>query len=240
MRLHVLHTNDLHGRLTAARAEWLAAEKRRLRPCLLLDSGDAVACGNVGWWPSGEWMHDRMNQAGYDAGAVGNREFHFRAGPQSCKTRRALFPLLCTNLVAPLNWGGIRREARLEPVPGLVVRLWGLLVPMITAEHWARRISPVRFVDPAGALAEQAAGEAAVTIVLSHLGLWRDEQLAATAPVDLILGGHSHTAQSPQRLPSGVQLSQNEARGGTVTHLELDIADGRLQNVSGELRAWPV
>lgn len=235
--LHLLHTNDLHGELTEYGARWLAELKLSLAPCLLLDSGDAVGVGNVGWHRHGERMHELMNGASYDAGALGNREFHFRPGPQRCKVSLAVFPLLCANLVEPRGYGGVRALATLtlDGLPSVYV--FGLLNPMVTAQHWARYISPARFEPPARVVPGLLDGLGpGLKVCLSHLGLERDRELAAACPgVDLMLGGHSHTPlEQPERV-GDTYLTQNRPHGGSVTKLALDFDGDRLAAVRSEL-----
>lgn len=237
----LLHTNDLHGRLTRDGAERLAALKEELAPCLLLDSGDAVARGNVDWRRDGEPAHDLMRLAGYDAGALGNREFHFRPGPQRCKLKRAPFPVLCANLAAPAGYGGIVAHCRLTPAPGLTLLVLGLLVPMVTARSLARLVTPVRFIAPASAVARVLAeASGAATICLSHLGLSADRELAAAGlGLDLILGGHSHTGLPEAAVVGGTPIFQNHPHAVSLTVVRLAFDQGRLTAVSGELRPWP-
>jgi len=75
--LTVFHTNDMHGRLTGRGAEIIASEKSSCERCLLVDCGDAVSSGNIYYHPRGESMLARMSDLGYDAMAMGNREFSF-------------------------------------------------------------------------------------------------------------------------------------------------------------------
>ncbi|MCC7495814.1 MAG: metallophosphoesterase [Fimbriimonadaceae bacterium] len=237
MTVTLLQTNDLHGYLTPAGAAWLRELKAACAPAVLVDSGDAVVCGNVGWRLGGEAMHDLLAAAGYDALTLGNREYHFRPWPQRCKLRRARCPVLCANL-RPAGYGGTQAWLDLEPAPGARLRLVGLLVPMIRERHWARWISPSWFAEPAAAL--QAASDPALpTVVLSHLGLRRDEALAAAAAPAIILGGHSHTGLEPPRQVGGTWIFQNHPHGVSVSVVRLEFADGRLRRVDGELRRLP-
>lgn len=95
----LLHTNDFHNHLTSMQADGL----RRLRQAvgkqgLLLDAGDAVASGNVTFKPWGEAILKTMNEIGYDAMTVGNREFHVSRTGFHCKVGLAQFPILCANV----------------------------------------------------------------------------------------------------------------------------------------------
>jgi len=51
--LTILHTNDLHGKLSDALAERIAGERASTEHCLLRDAGDAIASGNIYYRPGG-------------------------------------------------------------------------------------------------------------------------------------------------------------------------------------------
>jgi 2',3'-cyclic-nucleotide 2'-phosphodiesterase (5'-nucleotidase family) len=239
--LTVLHTNDLHGHLDEFGAAALARLKAELAPCLLLDSGDAVACGNVGWHRRGERLHELMNGAGYDAAALGNREFHFRPGPQAAKASLARFPLLCANLLAPPGYGGLRPAATLNIEGWPPIRVFGLLVPMVTDQMWARRLSPARFGPPAEAAVRVLASlDGALPLCLSHLGAARDRELAAACPsLPLILGGHSHTLLDPPERVGQTVITQNRPYGGSLTKVRLRLDAGRVVVESAEWLPFP-
>ncbi|MBI5831337.1 MAG: hypothetical protein HZB16_03385 [Armatimonadetes bacterium] len=259
-RLTLLHTNDLHGHMSVATAERLARLKADSGPCLLFDSGDAVTCGNIGWHRGGEAMHRLMALAGYDALAMGNREYHFRPGPQAAKLRLAPCPVLCANL-RPTGWGGSVPQAEFA-LPGLPrVVVFGLLTPMVTEAMWARHLTASRFDDPLaaardllsppcsppasggtdssppprarGGLGWGPAAGGVLPIALTHLGERTDRRLAESCPaLRLILGGHSHTPMI-ERVGQTL-ICQNEAHGRTVMRVTLDFEDGRLEAVEAE------
>src|SRR5439155_8969869 len=87
-------------RLTAERAAVLACLRSEHPDSLLLDAGDAVSASNLGFRLGGEPILRRMNDLGYDAMTVGNRESHPRRELFSRKLEGARFPILCANLTA--------------------------------------------------------------------------------------------------------------------------------------------
>ncbi len=97
-RAIIFHTSDLHNRLRPAAAERIAALKRGHPGALLLDAGDAIAAGNLGFSPGGEPILRLMAEVGYDAMAMGNRESHPNRAVLSKKLRDASFPILAANL----------------------------------------------------------------------------------------------------------------------------------------------
>ena len=240
VRLTILHTNDLHGRLDAAGAALLRDTKAAAEPALLLDSGDAVACGNMGFHRGGEPDHDWMNQAGYDAGTLGNREFHLCQFAQRLKLGRAGFPLVCANLAGRGIFGELASHVVLEPVEGLRIRVFGLLRDMVGGPP-AAWISPARFRDPVAVAREQtvAGDESALCVCLSHLGLAEDRRLAAEVDgLDLILGGHSHTPLEPPERVGRCWIGQNRPYAGTFTRYRLSIEDGVLVDAAAEVVPW--
>ncbi len=174
--LTILHTNDLHGRLRPEGVEIIRREKESAGDCLLLDAGDAIASGNISYRPGGEPALGLMSEAGYDAMAMGNREFHFLKPGLQSKVKLARFPVLCANMdcgrrgdpstvarfetsAAPLRSAiEASNRATVEGSPlrphyivergGYRVAIFGLTVPMITKEMLASRFSPYRFEDP--------------------------------------------------------------------------------------------
>ena len=191
----IFHTSDFHGRLKPAVAEQIA-ELRRERPgALLLDAGDAIAAGNLGFSPGGEPILRLMAEVGYGAMAMGNRESHPNRQVLERKLRDAAFPVLAANLVPkrpPLP--AKVRAYTVFPGPPRVAVIG--LAPQITrpGSAWAKVTSFV-FADPlktAATLALQLRREADLVVCLSHCGFRVDRELAAIPEVDLVLGGHSH------------------------------------------------
>lgn len=196
-RLVILHTADLHGRLSREQAQRLGQERRK-HHALLLDSGDAVTAPNVFVWPWAERVLLRMNEAGYHAMALGNREFFFRSGGLAYKTRPARFPVLAAN-VQVRGRSAVQPYAWLDTPEGDRVGIIGLAREMVQPGSWVEGFCSVRFAPWREVLpdliAELRQG-ATWLVALSHLGPEADEEVARLCPeLDLVLGGHSHTTQ---------------------------------------------
>ncbi|MCS6777620.1 MAG: hypothetical protein RMJ43_10505 [Chloroherpetonaceae bacterium] len=212
MSFTLIHTNDLHNRLTQAQADRLRLLRVSLDgEALLLDAGDAVGAGNVTFHPAGEPILDRMSQCGYDAMVVGNREFHVSRYGFQCKLSRARFPVLCANL---LPRGGVAEFQRgdsdlrdvdpeeserapsgvpvtpylfLQTPKGWKIVIIGLTVPMVTERMAARWVSAYLFRDPVHTARQlvpelRARYSPHCVIALTHLGLRRDQLLAEAVP----------------------------------------------------------
>ena len=196
--MRIYHTSDLHdhGGIAAPLAALRANE-----PGLLFDCGDSLR-GSQTVYHRSEPIIAEMDRAGYDAQALGNREFHYLYALFCNRIRAMHRPVVCTNLTdtkgRPLPFTD---HVRLNTAHGKIY-LTGLLIMQYAQGNFWEKIFGWRFLDPATVIAQHAArvepGEAFV--VLSHLGLSLDRKLAAAVPrIDLLLGGHSHdTLFEPQ------------------------------------------
>jgi 2',3'-cyclic-nucleotide 2'-phosphodiesterase (5'-nucleotidase family) len=194
----VLHTADLHNRLSGRAAERLQELKRSHPFALLLDAGDAVAAGNLTFRPGGEPILRLMAEIGYDAMAMGNRESHPMRLGLTQKLRDAAFPVLSANIVARRGSlpEAVRRYAVFER-QGLRLAVFAI-TPQMTkpASVWGK-VTDYVFEEPAATAATIAAElrkEADLVICLSHCGVTVDREVAALPEVDVVLGGHSHRA----------------------------------------------
>jgi len=234
MSLRIYHTSDLHDhRGFAPRLKALRAEA----PGLLFDCGDSLR-GSQTVYHRNEPIIAEIDAAGYDAQAVGNREFHYLYSAFAARARRMHHPLVCSNLI----------DLRRRPLPfvptfaceraGWRVRVFGLLVVQYPEGNLWERVFGWRFLDPF-ATARRIAADAApgeVLIALSHLGLRADRRLAQEVPrLDLILGGHSHDTLSAPEVVAGVPLVHAGPYGRYVSRTELERAGDGTRLVRGEL-----
>ncbi len=191
----------MHSRLSPAKAARLRELKVHNQPALLVDTGDAVSALNVTVWPWAEPILRLMNEAGYDAMAVGNREFFFRRRGMLHKTRPARFDVLAANIVPVHGDFGHIAQRKLVRLPtGLRVGLFGLAREMIApGSRWAS-LSNLVFLEPietANGIVRGLRPAVDLVIALSHLGAEGDRRLADQVPgLDLILGSHEHKRQT--------------------------------------------
>ena len=228
MSLRIWHTSDLHDR------RGIVQQLRALRaaePGLLFDCGDSLR-GSQTVYHRSEPIVDELDAAGYDAQAMGNREFHYLFPLVRARARRMRHPLLCTNLVdvrgRTLPFAPEMTFERSDGVQAWSVRTFALLVVQYPQGSAWERVFGWRFRDPIEVAREIAATtpESTTLVLLSHLGLRADRRLAEAVPrIDLILGGHSHdTLDVPEMVgrvpivhagPYGAYASRTELERGT-------------------------
>jgi len=185
----IVHTSDMHGKLSPQKTKKLLHFKKQ--GAILLDSGDALSAGNldIRWR---ERALKLMSLAGYTAGALGNREFHPIKSLLKWKLRDANFPHLSANLI-PNKVDSVfpylimeREEYRIAII--------GLTLPQVKG-FW-ERFPFLKFSQPipcALKLEEELGKDVDFFIFLTHLGIARDIMLAKEIKREsLILGGHNH------------------------------------------------
>jgi 2',3'-cyclic-nucleotide 2'-phosphodiesterase (5'-nucleotidase family) len=188
----------------------LRAVKEEHPGALLLDAGDAVSAGNLGFRPGGEPILGWMSDLGYHAMTVGNRESHPRREVFPHKVRDARFPVLCANLTPRPGAANPTRPSTMIAIDGTHVAVFGLTVPMFTRKMWSQALCDYLFEDPvetARALVPRLREEADVVVALTHIGLQRDQNLAVEVPgIDLIIGGHTHADLDAPVVVDGVPI----------------------------------
>jgi 2',3'-cyclic-nucleotide 2'-phosphodiesterase (5'-nucleotidase family) len=261
-RLQILHTNDLHshweqsdqpglGGYAALKA--LIDDLRREAasegiPTLQLDGGDFsegtenfLAENGVASWRLIESM-------GFDATTIGNHDWMIGPEQMDRITRQLQpkIPILGANFLIPEGqFSSLSRSLKpyveLERA-GIRIGILGLTTAELVYSWRAR---PAQIENPDFATSRHLPGlrqRNDLVIILSHLGLSRDEKLArATSGADLILGAHSHDRlEKPiwKRRPDGHQTAivQTGAHGAYLGKILIDVEPNKPpQWISSEL-----
>ncbi len=218
--LIILHTNDIHGRVEGlARIATLVEQTRAENPgvpVLYFDAGDIEEPSRrLSNLTKGTAMHRLLNLAGCDAAVAGNGAW-LRYGPQVLGDhgRAARYPLLLANLrmsdgVLP---PGVQPTTTLEIASDPEQRAgpWRLGLIGMTADMPEYSAFFDLSAVPAAPLVRELAAAlrqdgADAVIVLSHMSLKTDRELAAELQNDVvaIIGAHSHDL-----LPEGERVGR--------------------------------
>lgn len=205
-QLRILYLNDFHGFAqsysSAGHSEktggiaFLAGEVNRLRdkqPALLLAAGDFFQ-GTP--WTSlfdGKSAVEVMNAMNFSAMVLGNHEFDFGQDVLKKRIAEAHFPILAANV---RGLSSITPYALME-ISGLNVAIIGLITEETPTTTHPKNVQGLTFlpvIQTAQHLVNDLRNKSDLIIVLSHLGLPADVELAkAVRGIDVIVGGHSHT-----------------------------------------------
>ena len=237
MRVTLLHTNDVHGRIEGlARVATLVERVRNdtSHRVIYVDAGDVEeSTTRLSNLTKGVAMHRLLSAAGCEAAVVGNAAW-LRYGPKviADEARAAGYPLLLANL-APVE--GVQETALIDGVGfvGVTDPFRGLLDGF---EYGLRATDEVEAVRR-GARDLRARG-AELVVCLSHLGyrvfderrepVVTDPDLAelVRGEVDVIVGGHSHDLLPEGERVGSVTIAQ---AGSFAEHLgRIDVVDGEI------------
>lgn len=220
VNLTILHINDTHGHIVSfaplthkvfdhgrkvGGAAYLATMIERERAqnpegTLLLSAGDMFQGTPVSNIFHGRPVEEIMNYLHFDAMTLGNHEFDWGQDVLHSIISRASFPVLSANV---LTTGGVPIKGVLPYIilqrKGVRIAVIGLTTPQTRYTTKAENLTGLTFgwpreVMPSLISTVRAKG-ASIVIALTHLGLYDDERLATQVKgIDLIVGGHSHTA----------------------------------------------
>jgi 2',3'-cyclic-nucleotide 2'-phosphodiesterase (5'-nucleotidase family) len=209
--VRLYHTSDMHNhRGFAPRLRALRDEK----PGLLFDCGDSLR-GSQTMYYRNEPIIAEIDEAGYDAQAIGNREFSYAYPLLRARSRKMQHPLVCTNLLdtkgreLPFLQSMTMRSPSTGSGQAVTIHILGLLIMQYPVGSFYERIFGWRFLDPWDAVQPYAdrMPEGDMLLVLSHVGLALDRELAQRVPrIDLILGGHSHDTLFKPEFVNGVPI----------------------------------
>ena len=176
--------------------------------------------------------------AAYDVITLGNHEFDAGAKVLGQALRQAAHtPQVLSSNVDRVqkmpdqspDWNASPSADGTLPCGGMRLAVVGLLTP---AAKTISDFTGVVLHEPAtiAALATaQAADMHAPVLVLSHLGVDDDVQLAKTVPnLDVIIGGHSHTVLDKDLVVGKTHIGQTGSRFANLAFWELTQQDGRL------------
>jgi 5'-nucleotidase len=226
-KLFVYHTSDVHDRRGFGAKLGALVEPG----ALLVDCGDALR-GSSTVYRRDEGVMAEFAAAPYAAQAVGNREFHYLHSCMLARSRAMRVPWICSNLVDLRDRPpAFARDLSIR-ASGVNVRILALLAPQYRTGSGWERIFGWRFLAPEAAL-DEALGTSAsapydTTLVLSHLGLRADREIARRYPaLTAIVGGHSHDTLAQPEYVGTVPIVQAGPYALYAGRLELSVGFGR-------------
>ncbi|MGZ3578900.1 MAG: bifunctional metallophosphatase/5'-nucleotidase [Syntrophales bacterium] len=244
--LTILHVNDTHGRILpyiegmsgdqqmvggAAHLARMIEEERSKNPdgVLLLSAGDMFQGTPVSNLFKGRSVTDVMNYLKFDAMAIGNHEFDWGMDALLHLVASSRFPYLSANIKdeGGRYLPGVKPYVIFErkTVKIAIIGITTPEAPRITMPGRFKHMTVERPEDILPGFIKEAKDEGAgIIIVLSHLGIDADKDLAQRiAGIDVIVGGHSHTALENPVLVGNTIIVQAGAYGLYLGVLKLRI-----------------
>ncbi len=237
INIKILHTNDTHAHLDAhtvgygAETEevggidrlthFVKSVKASDKNVLLLSAGDVFQGTMFFNFFKGLADFECMNIAGYDVMCPGNHEFD--EGPEWLleSLNNVNFDVVNCNIIFGSSYKNASKLIKpyvIKEVAGLKIAVIGVLTKELFTLVNVKNLKDIKICDPIEAvtpLVKKLRPEADMILILSHMGLKEDLELAELVPgIDLIIGGHSHSMLiSPvvMRTSKGKQVVINQA-----------------------------
>jgi len=201
----VLHTNDMHGRISADEnlagmayiATAVADYREQFEHVLLLDAGDALHGRPITDKLEGESAVLTMNRAGYNALAPGNHDFNYGWERLVELTETMEFDLLAANVLKDGEL--LFSPYAVYETGGYSVGIFGLATSDTYTSTHPKNVVGIDFADTVETsqryveILRNTEGVDLV-IALTHVGLDQSTAIAENVRgIDLIVDGHSHS-----------------------------------------------
>ncbi|MFA4135072.1 MULTISPECIES: bifunctional UDP-sugar hydrolase/5'-nucleotidase [unclassified Brevibacillus] len=247
----IAHTNDTHGhiqedknqkefgfaKIATLLKEWRAENEN----FLLLDAGDTFQGTVFVNQFKGESVVPILNSLDYNVMAAGNHEFDF-GYEQLLKLRDMLeHPVISANVFKSDGKELLPPVFKAE-IGGKKFAFVGFVAedtPVLTHPDNVKGLTFKNPVEVAKALVPELKKEADHVIVVSHIGVNVDREIAKNVPgIDLIVGGHSHTPLKEPELVNGTYIVQDWEYGKSLGRADLYYLGKELVAFSGGLKEY--
>jgi len=240
MKLKILYTNDLHSKFEELARIASAIEEIRDENTLIFDAGDNADFSR----PETEGTNGRissaiLNQIGYTAKVFGNNEGFAGKENAGIISQTSRCPVVTCNMCDIKGKKlSFLKDAIIVEASGLRLLIIGVTAPLNMFFH----LYGIHVKDPEQevrrVLVEHEKTSRDLTILLSHLGLVEDRNLASKLPsIEMIIGGHSHTFLEKPLLENKTIICQAGHFGQCLGELtiELDTSTKKICNCEGRL-----
>ncbi len=206
--LTILHSNDLHARLSpeedrggfARLATAVKKEKANCAACLYLNAGDMVQGTPVSTLFHGRPVYEIANLLGLDAGTLGNHEFDYGWRRVREFARIAKFPIVSANVVNAKGESITGAPYVIKTVGGIRVAIIGAVLGDLSGNSVTpEQVGPWQVLPVVETVRKQAQAlraESDLVVVLGHIHDQGevDAILRGVPEVSVVVAGHNHVA----------------------------------------------
>jgi 5'-nucleotidase/UDP-sugar diphosphatase len=262
--LTILHWNDLHSQNVPFKVVARDSIKKRdsvyyvggaanllgyinqlkdnRRDVVLLDAGDDFQGTPISTITKGRSQIELLNIIKPDAMTLGNHEFDYGLKNLEDDLHLARFPILNANIFDERNGKNFQEPYLVKTFGDVKVGIIGLIMPDLPILTMRENIKGLRILNDVQVvrkyIAELKKQGVNLIVVLSHIGVDADKALAdSVRSIDVIIGGHSHTALFQPIKRNHTIICQAGTRGRWLGDLNLtvDLAGDSVYRYNGKL-----
>ena len=236
MELQILHTNDIHSNFENFARIATKINELRNENTIILDAGDFADFKRVeANGTKGMVAIDLLEEANYDAIAVGNNETFDGIDTLTNMASNGRIPFLSCH-IEKLQGGNIEGLNK-----SIVINRAGLRILIIGTSPNLNEFSTscglniLDYLDGINNEIHNNEGKYDICIVLSHLGMDKDEEIATKIPeVDVIIGGHFHILMDEPKIVNNTIIHTSGQFGEHLGVLKLSVEDNKVSLISGQ------
>ncbi|WP_346887693.1 5'-nucleotidase C-terminal domain-containing protein [Clostridium sp. UBA1056] len=236
MELQILHTNDIHSNFENFARIVTKINELRNENTIILDAGDFADFKRVeANGTKGMVAIDLLEEANYDAIAVGNNETFDGIDTLTNMASNGRIPLLSCH-IEKLKGGNI--EGINKSIVINRARLRILIIgtsPNLNEFSTSCGLNILDYLDGINNEIHKNEGKYDICIVLSHLGMDKDEEIAMKIPeVDVIIGGHFHILMDEPKIVNDTIIHTSGQFGEHLGVIKLSVEDNKVSLISGQ------
>jgi len=257
--VEILHFNDFHsnmlpdikkikegdkevekdfGRGVARLAK--AIKDRQSDKSLVLFAGDAIQGTAFSTVFHGEESFEALNEF-VQIGTLGNHEFDYGQDNLKKLLAMAKFEMVCANVYDAEGKLFVEKEYTIREIDGIRIAIFGVVTETTPVTTLPKNVIGLTFASPvetATRMVAELRDKADVIIAMTHIGSDEDAKLVQGVPgIDIIIGGHSHTALTNGIKVGDTLIAQAGSYGqflGTVT-ISIDSKTKKVRSASAKL-----
>ncbi len=251
--LTILHTNDLHARLTPNDAGMggfaylktvIDQQRAGCNSCILLNGGDLVQGTPVSTIFKGVPIYSLANQFGYAASVLGNHDFDYGWQLVEQFRKKAKFPILSANVVNGSGQLVADKAYLIKKVNGIRVAIVGITMGSLAAYSMPQLLGPWHALPVAPAIEDYAhrlQGKYDLLVVLAHLEHPEEKAVLEQAPdAQVTIAGHVHSGLQTAEEKDGRVLVYVKGYGTELGRLDLQVDIAKHQVASWKWTRIPI
>lgn len=232
MKFKILHINDLHSRFEEFSKIASVIEKLKDDNTLIFDAGDSYDEWRIeAIGTRGKISADLLNEVGFSARVIGNTEGFSEKGTLERLVQFSDFPIITCNVYnlkdERIDYLKDYHIFEIDSVRILVIGVTGAFNVFYNLFnlHINDPIQEIKRV-----LSNIQETKFDLILILSHIGLNQDKQIANAIPnIDIIIGGHSHSVLRQCVVENGTLICQAGQYGEYVGELTIEYDEERKE-----------